>query len=126
MMPSNPQDESYRVTQGSPGGLEEPYRKEAGLDGDMLPMGQQASVAQQAEMALARLPPEMRDMVMATLGSDPMLASALLAVLGPQFAGLIKQALVEQGQLLTGDMDPAALDPEGVQAVQPAGMMMEG
>ena len=43
---------------------------------------------------LLALPPEMQQAVAAAIGGNPMVASALLQVLGPHFAPLIQAAIV--------------------------------
>ena len=71
-----------------------PYRNEAqGNDPFRAASPSQGVTGGQALQALAHLPPDAQAMVLQALGSDPMVASALLQVLGPTFQPMISTAL---------------------------------
>lgn len=87
------------MTAPAPGGAlpssSQPYANEGA--GDM-PWGDDPSAPpgggmDDVQMRLAQLPPEMRQAVAMAIGGNPMLASALLQVLGPHFAPLIQAAM---------------------------------
>jgi hypothetical protein len=56
-------------------------------------LGGQLDPASAAKERLAGLPPDMQAMVMGALGADPLVASAFLAVLGPDFAPIVQEAM---------------------------------
>lgn len=73
-----------------------PYAEEGGQD---LPFGDDpsapagGSTMDDVKQRLLALPPEMQQAVAAAIGGNPMVASALLQVLGPHFAPLIQAAM---------------------------------
>ena len=96
-----------------PGGMKRPYASEQSM-GRPPQMGQAATEGSAAEQNLAMLPPDQQEMVMMLLGSDPLMASALLQVLGPSFAPIINKALKANAP---PTMDPMA----GVGGIMPPG-----
>jgi hypothetical protein len=62
-------------------------------------LGGQLDPASAAKERLAGLPPDMQAMVMGALGADPLVASAFLAVLGPDFAPIVQEAM----RMFSGD-----------------------
>lgn len=66
----------------------DPFAPDAEAD---LPGG--AVTPQGAEQRLATMPPELQQVALATLGADPMVASAMLHILGPAFSPLIRKAM---------------------------------
>ncbi len=115
-----PENEMMGTEQGAPpndvgpGGIRRPYGSVQSLS-SAPQMGGGMSEGANAERNLAQLPPDQQEMVMMVLGSDPMIASALLQVLGPSFGPIISKALKSQA--------PQAADPmAGIGGVMPQGM----
>jgi hypothetical protein len=86
--------------------MRRPYGAEQTLD-KMPPLGSGAPPGAAALQRLDQLPPEMRAAVVSVLGSDPMVASALLAVLGDEFAKLVQRSMAEYAQMQAESMPPA-------------------
>lgn len=107
------QDEAER---GGPGGMRRPYGPEQNL-GRPAQMGAGATPASQAESNLAQLPPDMQEAVLMVLGSDPMISSALLQVLGAGFEPLISKAMKMHGQQMM--QDGAGMGSAGIGPAQP-------
>ncbi len=71
-------------------------------------LGGQLDPASAAKERLAGLPPDMQAMVMGALGADPLVASAFIAVLGPDFAPIVEEAMRMFGgdAAMMGGMQP--------------------
>lgn len=102
------------------GGMRRPYGDVQGMDGNPVPMGAGITPGERAAKALDALAPDMRAMLVGALGSDPMIASAFLDVLGPEYAQLIQKALKEQGQMM---MDQSMGGAGMIAPPAPMGMM---
>lgn len=105
MKPNDPVAESPISAEApaSLGAMRRPYANVQGAEGPT-PMGAAATAASNAEKNLAKLPPDMQEMVLLVLGSDPMIASALLTVLGPGFEPLIRKAMTAGSAEQGGEM----------------------
>jgi hypothetical protein len=106
----------HETMEDMPGGLKRPYGAVQNM-GAPPPMGRGITEGSKAEENLAKLPPDQQEMVMMLLGSDPLMASALLQVLGPSFAPIINKALKAQAPQT---MDPMA----GAGGIMPPGGAM--
>lgn len=106
----------HEATEEMPGGMKRPYAAVQSMNSPP-DMGRGMTDGSKAEENLAKLPPDQQEMVMMLLGSDPLMASALLQVLGPSFAPIINKALKAQA--------PPAMDPmAGAGGIMPPGGAM--
>lgn len=81
------------------GVLRRPYAEDSPDHPAAMALGGKADGASAAKARLAGLPPDMQAMVMGALGADPLVASAFLAVLGPDFAPIVEEAM----RMFSGD-----------------------
>lgn len=106
----------YEAAEEMPGGMKRPYAAVQSMSAPPT-MGAGMTDGSRAEQNLAMLPSDQQEMVMTLLGSDPLMASALLQVLGPSFAPIINKALKSQ---VPPPADPMA----GAGSIMPPGGAM--
>jgi hypothetical protein len=105
--------------------LRRPYADEPGHPA-ATSLGGELDPASAAKKRLAGLPPDMQAMVMGALGADPLVASAFLAVLGPDFAPIVQEAMRMFGPDAMG-MDQQQQGPPGMGGAAPdQQMQMQG
>jgi hypothetical protein len=105
--------------------LRRPYADEPGHP-SATSLGGELDPAAAAKARLASLPPDMQAMIMGALGADPLVASAFLAVLGPDFAPIVQEAMRMFGPDAMG-MDQQQQGPPGMGGAAPNQQMeMQG